>query len=61
MPRAPSVVDDRAPQDFLRHSLSRLQGNLPTVCNDAMTLVALCLVLLAFVYLVYAMLRPERF
>ncbi|AMY09844.1 F subunit of K+-transporting ATPase (Potass KdpF) [Luteitalea pratensis] len=41
--------------------MSRLQGNLPTVCNDAMTLVALCLVLLAFVYLVYAMLRPERF
>jgi len=26
-----------------------------------MTLVALCLALVAFVYLVYAMLRPERF
>jgi len=26
-----------------------------------MTLIALCLALVAFVYLVYAMLRPERF
>jgi len=26
-----------------------------------MTLLALCLALVAFVYLVYAMLRPERF
>jgi K+-transporting ATPase KdpF subunit len=29
--------------------------------RTAMTLIALCLALVAFVYLVYAMLRPERF
>ncbi|WP_239492266.1 potassium-transporting ATPase subunit F [Luteitalea sp. TBR-22] len=30
-------------------------------CEASMTLLALCLAIVAFVYLVYAMLRPERF
>jgi K+-transporting ATPase KdpF subunit len=31
------------------------------ICETAMIWVALCLAVGAFVYLVYAMLRPERF
>ena len=43
------------PRVVVRQQVGHLVGPAP------MTLIAFCLALVAFVYLVYAMLRPERF